>query len=373
MKANIFIFLGTRPEVIKMAPVIKALEKEPWVNFKVISTAQHRELLDQMLEVFDIKVDEDFNIMKPNQKLSELTSELIKKISTFLRNRKPDLVLAQGDTSTVMATAISCYYEKIPFGHVEAGLRSKDLYNPFPEEFNRIVADRLAELNFAPTEKAKQNLINEGIPEEKIFVIGNTVIDALFMIAKKDVSLPEEVESYLEKGYRLMLITFHRRESFGEPMKEVFSAVKKLVKRYKNLIVLYPVHPNPNVKNEAYEILQGIDRVFLTKPLDYVTFVSAMKKSYLILTDSGGIQEEAPALGKPVLVARDVTERPEIIEHGLGKLVGRNEEKIIDEVERLLENNDYYKDIAKGYSPYGDGRASKRIVGIIKKWWIKRT
>jgi len=373
MKANIFIFLGTRPEVIKMAPIIKALEKEPWVNFKIISTAQHRELLDQMLEVFDIKVDEDFNIMKPNQKLSELTSELIKKISTFLKNRKPDLVLAQGDTTTVMATAISCYYEKIPFGHVEAGLRSKDLYNPFPEEFNRIVADRLAELNFAPTEKARQNLINEGIPEEKIFVTGNTVIDALFMIAKKDVSLPEEVESYLEKGYRLMLITFHRRESFGEPMKEVFSAIKKLVKRYKDLVVLYPVHPNSNVKNKAHGILQGIDRVFLTKPLDYVTFVSAMKKSYLILTDSGGIQEEAPALGKPVLVARDVTERPEIIEHGLGKLVGRNEEKIIDEVERLLENNDYYKDIAKGYSPYGDGRASKRIVGIIKKWWIKRT
>jgi len=373
MKAKIFVLLGTRPEVIKMAPVIKALEKEPGVNLKVISTAQHRELLDQMLEVFDVKVDEDFNVMKPNQRLSELTSELISRISSFLRKRRPDLVLAQGDTTTVMATAISCYYEKIPFGHVEAGLRSGDLYNPFPEEFNRIVADRLAELNFAPTEKAKQNLLKEGIPEEKVFVTGNTVIDALFMTAKKDVPLPEEVESYLKKGYRLMLMTFHRRESFGEPMREVFSAVKKIIKHYKDLVVLYPVHPNPNVKEEALESLKNCERIILTKPLDYVTFVSAMKKSYLILTDSGGVQEEAPALGKPVLVARDATERPEIIEHGLGKLVGRKEDAIIGEVGRLLEDEDYYKGMAKGYSPYGDGKASERIVGIIKKWWMKKT
>ncbi|RKX61057.1 MAG: UDP-N-acetylglucosamine 2-epimerase (non-hydrolyzing) [Thermodesulfobacteriota bacterium] len=369
---KIFVFLGTRPEVIKMAPVIKAFEEEPWVDLKVISTAQHRELLDQMLEVFDIKVDEDFNVMKPNQKLSKLTSELIKRISAFLRKGRPDLVLAQGDTTTVMATAISCYYEKIPFGHVEAGLRSKDLYNPFPEEFNRIVADRLAELNFAPTEKARQNLINEGIPEEKIFVTGNTVIDALFMRVEKNVPLPEEVKSYLEKGYKLMLITFHRRESFGEPMREVFSAIKRIVKRYKDLVVLYPVHPNPNVKEEVFESLKNCERIILTKPLDYLTFVSTMKESYLILTDSGGVQEEAPALGKPVLVARDVTERPEIIEHGLGKLVGRNEEKIISEVGRLLEDKDYYKHMAKGYSPYGDGKASKRIVSIIKEWWMKR-
>jgi len=368
---KIFVFLGTRPEVIKMAPVILALKKEPWANLKIILTAQHRELLDQMLAVFDIKADEDFNIMKPDQALPELTAELIKRISDFLRERKPDLVLAQGDTTTVMATAISCFYEKIPFGHVEAGLRSGDLYNPFPEEFNRIVADRLAELNFAPTERARQNLLREGIPEEKIFVTGNTVIDALLMTAKKEVAIPK-VDSYLKNRHKLMLITFHRRESFGKPLNEVLQAVKELTQKRKELIVLYPVHPNPNVREEAYKILQGIERVILAEPLDYISFISAMKKSYIILTDSGGIQEEAPALGKPVLVARDITERPEVIEHGLGKLVGRSKERIISEVEKLLEDEDYYKSMAKGYSPYGDGRASERIVEIIKKWWMEK-
>ena len=371
-KLDIFVFLGTRPEVIKMAPVILRLKSETWVELKVILTAQHRELLDQMLDVFGIKVNEDFNLMRSNQKLPELTAKLIRKISHFLRERKPDLVLVQGDTTTVMATAIACYYEGILFGHVEAGLRSKDLYNPFPEEFNRIVVDRLAELCFAPTEKAKKNLLREGISEEKVFVTGNTVIDALLKVARQDVPLPMGIEEKLRNGYRLLLVTLHRRESFGEPLKEVFSAVAKLVELHPDLIVLYPVHPNPNVKEMAYKFFQGKERIFLIEPLDYLTFVSAMKKSYLILTDSGGVQEEAPALGKPVLVARDATERPEIIEHGLGKLVGRNKERIISEVGRLLEDKEYYRNMAKGYSPYGDGRASKRIVEIIKKWWTKR-
>jgi UDP-N-acetylglucosamine 2-epimerase (non-hydrolysing) len=371
MKPKIFILLGTRPEVIKMAPVILALKKEPWAELRVISTAQHRELLDQMLAVFDIKTDEDFNIMKPNQSLPDLTSELIKRVSDFLRERKPDLVLAQGDTTTVMATAISCFYEKIPFGHVEAGLRSGDLYNPFPEEFNRIVADRLAELNFAPTERARQNLLREGIPEEKIFVTGNTVIDALLMTARREIQIPE-VDPYLRNRIKLMLITFHRRESFGEPLREVLQAVKDLAQRRRELVVLYPVHPNPNVREEAYRVLQGVERVILTEPLDYVSFVSAMKRSFIILTDSGGVQEEAPALGKPVLVARERTERPEVIEHGLGKLVGRSKERIIWEVERLLDDGEYYKSMAKGYSPYGDGRASERVVEIIKRWWMSR-
>jgi UDP-N-acetylglucosamine 2-epimerase (non-hydrolysing) len=370
-KLKIYILLGTRPEVIKMAPVILALKKEPWADLKIVSTAQHRELLDQMLAVFDIRADEDFNIMKPNQSLPDLTSELIKRVSDFLRERKPDLVLAQGDTTTVMATAISCFYEKIPFGHVEAGLRSGDLYNPFPEEFNRIVADRLAELNFAPTERARQNLLREGIPEEKIFVTGNTVIDALLMTARREIQIPE-VDPYLRNGHKLMLITFHRRESFGEPLREVLQAVKELAQRRRELVVLYPVHPNPNVREEAYRVLQGVERVFLTEPLDYVSFVSAMKRSFIILTDSGGVQEEAPALGKPVLVARERTERPEVIEHGLGKLVGRSKERIILEVERLLDDEEYYKSMAKGYSPYGDGRASERVVEIIKRWWMSR-
>jgi len=370
-KPKIFILLGTRPEVIKMAPVILALKKEPWAELRVISTAQHRELLDQMLDVFDIKADEDFNIMKPNQSLPDLTSELIKRVSDFLRERKPDIVLAQGDTTTVMATAISCFYEKIPFGHVEAGLRSGDLYNPFPEEFNRIVADKLAELNFAPTERARQNLLREGIPEEKIFVTGNTVIDALLMTAKKEVAIPK-VDGYLKNRHKLMLITFHRRESFDKPLREVLHAVKELTQKRKELVVLYPVHPNPNVREEAYRVLQGVERVILTEPLDYVSFVSAMKRSFVILTDSGGVQEEAPALGKPVLVARERTERPEVIEHGLGKLVGRSKERIMSEVERLLEDRDYYKSMAKGYSPYGDGRASERVVEIIKRWWMKK-
>jgi len=371
-KANILIFIGTRPEVIKMAPVIQALKEEPWVDLKVISTAQHRELSDQMLSFFKIKIDKDFDIMKPNQRLSELTVLLIREVAKFLRDTRPDLVLAQGDTTTVMVTALCCYYEKVAFGHVEAGLRSGDLYNPFPEEFNRIVADRLAELNFAPTELAKQNLLKEGIQEEKIFVTGNTVIDALWMTTQNEVPLPKEIEGFLKKGYKLMLMTLHRRESFGEPLKEVWSAVKEIVRRHQNLVVLYPVHPNPNVKEKAYEFLKGEERIILSKPLDYLTFVSAMKKSYLILTDSGGVQEEAPALGKPVLVARDTTERPEIIEHGLGKLVGRNKGKIIDEIEKLLEDPSYYQSMAKGYSPYGDGKASERIVKIIREWWTRR-
>jgi len=372
-KVSIFILLGTRPEVIKMAPVIHALKKEPWLDLKVISTAQHRELLDQMLKIFDVEVDEDFNIMKQNQALPELTANLVLRVSSFLKERRPDLVLAQGDTTTVMATALSCYYEKVSFGHVEAGLRSEDLYNPFPEEFNRIVADRLAELNFAPTEKAKTNLLKEGIPEERVFVTGNTVIDALLTAIKKEVPLTNGIESFLNRGYKMLLVTLHRRESFGEPLREVLSALKEIVVRHRDLIILYPVHPNPNVREEAYRILKDTERVILTDPLDYLTFVSAMKKSYLILTDSGGLQEEAPALGKPVLVARDKTERPEIIEHGLGKLVGRGKEKIIDEVSKLLEDKDYYKSMAKGYSPYGDGKASERIVDIIKKWWMRKT
>jgi len=371
-KLKVFIFLGTRPEVIKMAPVISRLKAEPWAEVKVISTAQHRELLDQMLEVFAIAVDEDFNLMKPNQVLSKLTAELIERISDFLAKKRPHLVLAQGDTTTVMATAISCYYEKIPFGHVEAGLRSGDLYSPFPEEFNRIVADRLADLCFAPTEKAKSNLLKEGIPESRIFVTGNTVIDSLLEVAKREVPLPENIDSALQKGKKLLLVTFHRRESFGEPLKEVFSAVARLVDLHKDLLVLYPVHPNPNVKTLAEKFFYGKERVYITEPLDYIQFVSAMKKSYVILTDSGGVQEEAPALSKPVLVARDTTERPEVIEHGLGKLVGRCQEKIVEEVSRLLEDETHYKSMAKGYSPYGDGKASQRIVNIIKKWWEKR-
>lgn len=369
-KLNILCTIGTRPEVIKMAPVILKLREQSWAQVTVLATAQHRELLDQMLEVFGIVPDIDLNIMKNNQNLAELTSSLIERVSDLLRNFKPDLVLAQGDTTTVMATALCCFYEKIPFGHIEAGLRSRDLYNPYPEELNRIIADRVATFNFAPTELAKDNLLKEGVSEETIFVTGNTVIDALMMISKKDITLPDRLESLLGEK-KLILITLHRRESFGEPLKEICSAINELAKIRKDVVFCYPVHPNPNVRDTVFSILKNMENVVLSEPVDYMRFVKLMQKSYLILTDSGGVQEEAPALGKPVIVLRDKTERPEVIQQGLAKLVGRDRKKIVEEVLKLLDDKKEYLTMAKGYSPYGDGRASDRIVGIIYNWWQK--
>lgn len=368
-KPRVLCVIGTRPEAIKMAPVILSLKSCANLEVVVLNTSQHKELLEQTLKIFNIQPDLDLNIMKKNQKLGELTSSLLKKLTKAFKQLKSDLVLAQGDTTTVMTTALTCFYEKIPFGHVEAGLRSYDIYNPYPEEFNRIIADRLASLNFAPTERAKLNLIKEGIPENTIFVTGNTVIDALLYIAKQTYK-PDGLFNLLQQNKKVILVTLHRRESFHEPLFKIFSALKILAKKHsKEFLIIYPVHPNPNVKNPAYKMLGNIPNILLLPPLDYLTFINLLKKSWIVLTDSGGIQEEAPALGKPVLVVRDTTERPEVIEHGLGKLIGRTPEKIISEVENLLYNPEKYQKMAKGYSPYGDGKASKRILKVIKKFF----
>lgn len=370
-RKKILAVIGTRPEVIKMAPVIYELQKRSWADVRIVATEQHKDLLYQMLNVFGIEPDIKLSLMKQNQDLSELTSLAIAKLNEILKQEKPDIVLAQGDTTTVMATAMVSFYHKIPFGHIEAGLRSGDLQNPFPEEFNRIVADRVATFNFAPTERAKQNLIREGVDPKTIFVTGNTVIDALFYILQKRTSeFPKEYTN-LVNGKKILLVTLHRRESFGKPLREICEALKSIAHLREDVTVIYPVHPNPNVRKVAFEVLSNIPNVYLIEPLDYLRFVHLLKKAYIVITDSGGIQEEAPALGKPVLVVRDRTERVEAEEHGVVKVIGRKKEKIVNETLELLDNPKEYKKIAKGYSPYGDGKAAKRIVDIIEKYLFK--
>ena len=355
--------VGTRPEAIKMAPVIRALKAETWADVRVLATAQHRQMLDQVLDAFDIVPDIDLDIMLPSQSLPELTSRLLVKMDAVLADERPDIVLIQGDTTTVMATAMAAYYRHIRVGHVEAGLRTGDLYNPFPEEMNRIVAGRLSRWHFAPTSGARENLIGEWLDPSTVHVTGNTVIDALLEVASKDLPLPADV---LENK-RLILVTAHRRENFGKPFREICHGIRELADRRQDVHVLYPVHPNPNVAGPAYEILSGHERITLCAPMDYLPFVSAMKRAYLILTDSGGVQEEAPALGKPVLVMRTETERPEAIWAGVVKLVGPDREAIVAEATRLLSDADAYASMAKGVSPYGDGHAAARIAAILKQ------
>jgi UDP-N-acetylglucosamine 2-epimerase (non-hydrolysing) len=350
--------IGTRPEAVKVAPVILAMRKVPAFEVRVIATAQHREMLDQVLDVFGIVPDVDLNIMQPDQTLAGLTSRLLSQLDVVLEKEGPQVVVAQGDTTTVMVTALACFYRRIPFCHIEAGLRSNDLQNPFPEELNRIVASRLATLHFAPTEIARQNLLREHVSQEKILVTGNTVIDALLAATAKDISL---AEYGLDSKRRLILVTAHRRENFGAPMREIFSAMREIVDMHPDVEILYPVHPNPNVAAPANEILSGHPRIRLIAPMPYGKFCAAMKKSYLVLTDSGGVQEEAPALGKPVLVLRDVTERPEAVDAGVTKLVGTKKSRITDEVTALLTNGRAYEAMARGVSPYGDGHAAERI------------
>ena len=368
-KKKILAIIGTRPEVIKMAPVIYELQKRPWTDIKIVATEQHKDLLYQMMEVFKLDPDIKLSLMKENQNLSELTSSAITKLSEVLTNEKPDLVLAQGDTTTVMAAAMVSFYKKIPFGHIEAGLRSGDLHNPFPEEFNRIVADRIATFNFAPTEKAKQNLLKEGVNPRTIFVTGNTVIDALFYILKtQNLNLPEFLQGI--NGRKLVLVTLHRRESFGKPLRQICEALKEIALTRKDITIVYPVHPNPNVRQVVFEVLSDIPNILLVEPLDYLKFITLLKESYLVITDSGGIQEEAPALGKPVLVVRERTERVEAEEHGVVKVIGREKQRIISETITLLDSEQEYKKIAKGYSPYGDGKAAERIVNIIEEYFF---
>ncbi|MHC8349715.1 non-hydrolyzing UDP-N-acetylglucosamine 2-epimerase [Pseudomonas sp. RT4P38] len=363
MKMKIICTVGTRPEAIKMAPVILALKQQPWAEVRVLATAQHRHMLDQVLNFFGIVPDIDLNIMRPNQTLTALTARLLLELDDVLLAEKPDVVLAQGDTTTVMAMSLACFYHRIAFGHVEAGLRTWDMQNPFPEEANRVLAGRLTRWHFAPTESSKSNLMREGIAERDITVTGNTVIDALLMTASKDLTLDIE----LDDSKRLILVTSHRRENFGEPFKGICRALKALAERNSDVQILYPVHPNPNVKDVAYEILGNTPNIILCEPLDYAPFIAAMKKSYLIISDSGGVQEEAPALGKPVLVLRDETERPEAVEMGVVKLVGPNHDRILEEAQTLLDSQDAYKAMARGVSPYGDGRGAERIVAVLKE------
>ena len=360
---NIICIIGTRPEAIKMAPVILTLKEEPWVNLRVLATAQHRHMLDQVNDFFGINPDFDLNIMRPNQALTALTGRLLLELDSVLHTEKPDAVLVQGDTTTVMTVALACFYHRIPIGHVEAGLRTWDIQNPFPEEANRVIAGKLARWHFAPTEVSRQNLLKEGVPDKDIIVTGNTVIDALLMTAANDLTL----DVPLDPAKRLVLVTSHRRENFGEPFRNICRALRTLAQNNPELQFLYPVHPNPNVKDVAYEFLGELPNFQLCEPLDYAPFIAAMKRAYIILTDSGGVQEEAPALGKPVLVLRDETERPEAVDQGVVKLVGPNYESIVKEAQRLLDDDDAYRSMARGVSPYGDGRAAERIVKVLRE------
>ena len=360
---TVLAVVGTRPEAIKMAPVIQALARTQWARVRVLATAQHRQMLDQVLEVFGIVPDVDLDIMRPDQSLPELTARLLGRLDAVLAAEAPDAVLVQGDTTTVMTAALAAFYRRIPFGHVEAGLRTGDLANPFPEEMNRVVAGRLARWHFAPTARARANLLAEGLRGEDVHVTGNTVIDALLEVAGRDLELPIPIPA----ERRLVLVTAHRRENFGAPFREVLAAVRELAERHPDVHVLYPVHPNPNVEGPAYELLAGHPRITLVAPLDYLPFVAAMKRAYLVLTDSGGVQEEAPALGKPVLVMRRETERPEAVEQGVVRLVGPDRAAIVREAGRLLTDPEAYRAMARGVSPYGDGHAAARIVAVLER------
>ncbi|MDI1276639.1 non-hydrolyzing UDP-N-acetylglucosamine 2-epimerase [Methylobacter sp.] len=362
-KKKVLCVMGTRPEAIKMAPVIRALKQQPWAEVRVLATAQHRHMLDQVLSFFDIEPDIDLNIMRPNQALTALTARLLLELDDVLLSEKPDVVLAQGDTTTVMTAALACFYHRIPFGHVEAGLRTWDMQNPFPEEANRVIAGRLARWHFAPTDSSRQNLLREGMSDADIVVTGNTVIDALLMTASKEL----ELGISLDNTKRLVLVTSHRRENFGEPFRNICRALKMLSERNPDIQILYPVHPNPNVRDVAHEILSDCSNIILCEPLDYAPFIAAMKRAYLIISDSGGVQEEAPALGKPVLVLREETERPEAVEMGVVKLVGPNYQRIVAEAQHLLDDSSAYAEMARGISPYGDGKAAERIVNVLRE------
>lgn len=361
---------GTRPEAIKMAPVVHALNNAVGIESKVCVTAQHRGMLDQVLGFFSITPDYDLDIMEAGQTLAGVTARILTELTKVLEIEKPDLVLVHGDTNTTLSASLASFYQKIPVGHVEAGLRTGNIYSPWPEEANRKLTGSLASFHFAPTEKAKNNLLIENVDEKNIYVTGNTVIDGLFLATnklKQDENLLEALHqqfAYLNSAKKLILVTGHRRENFGGGFESICDALGVLSKRG-DCEILYPVHLNPNVKNIVHESLKGKDNIYLIEPQDYPTFVYLMERSHIILTDSGGIQEEAPSLGKPVLVMRDTTERPEAVDAGTVKLVGTDKNKIITEVINLLESDSAYYDMSQAHNPYGDGTASKMIKDII--------
>ena len=380
---KIMLVFGTRPEAIKMAPLVKEFQKHP-EEFQTIVcvTGQHREMLDQVLSIFDIKPDYDLNIMKQGQDLYDVTARVLTGMRDVLREARPDVVLVHGDTTTSTAAALAAFYQQIPVGHVEAGLRTHNIYSPWPEEMNRQITGRIATYDFAPTPLSRQNLLQEDVDESKITVTGNTVIDALYWVVDKMKKTPElnaelaeilRISGYdvsrLKDGKKLVLITGHRRENFGDGFINMCNAIKDLNKKYPDVDFVYPMHLNPNVRKPIHEVfgenLEGLGNMFFIEPLEYLPFVYLMEKSNIVLTDSGGIQEEAPGLGKPVLVMRDTTERPEALEAGTVKLVGTNHDKIVDEVSKLLDDVEYYDKMSKAVNPYGDGLACGRIINFL--------
>ena len=363
MKKVMLVF-GTRPEAIKMCPLVNELKKRKELQTVVCVTGQHRQMLDMVLEAFDVTPDYDLSIMKDKQTLFDVTTNILNRIKEVLEKEKPDVVLVHGDTSTTFVTALACFYLQIPVGHVEAGLRTYNIYSPYPEEFNRQAVSIISKFNFAPTELSKQNLLKEGKDPNSIYVTGNTAIDALKTTVRENYTHPE-----LEwaKGSRLIMITAHRRETLGEPMRHMFKAIRRVMDEHPDVKAIYPIHMNPVVREIADEFLGGDDRIHIIEPLDVLDFHNFLSRSYLILTDSGGIQEEAPSLGKPVLVMRDTTERPEGIAAGTLKLVGTEEETIYNEFSRLLSDKEEYETMSKASNPYGDGHACERIADVLCK------
>lgn len=370
MKKVLLVF-GTRPEAIKMAPLVKKLGEDSHFEVKVCVTAQHREMLDQVLELFEISPDYDLDLMRPSQTLNDMTSHILLKLKPVLESFKPDIVLVHGDTATTFATTLAAYYEKIPVGHVEAGLRTGDIYSPWPEEGNRRLTGALAKYHFAPTETSKENLLKENIDYQSISVTGNTVIDALLIIKNKidtDTVLNTTLANqfpFLDDSRKLILVTGHRRESFGDGFERICKALAIIAKDHPNTQILYPMHLNPNVREPVNRILAGIENVYLIEPQKYLPFIYLMTKSHIILTDSGGIQEEAPSLGKPVLVMRDTTERPEAVKAGTVKLVGTDTDVIVNSLNSLLTNESAYKEMSFAHNPYGDGEACQRILTVL--------
>jgi len=362
-RLRVLSIFGTRPEAVKMAPVIRRLASEPRVESVVCVTAQHREMLDQVLNLFSIRPDFDLDLMRPDQPLADLTAVLFTGLDPVLREARPDWVLIQGDTTSAMAASLLAYYHRARVGHVEAGLRTGDKWQPFPEEINRRVAGAIADLHFAPTDWARQNLLHEGVPPERVIVTGNPVIDALRDVAARPYDVNRGPLAAIPWERRVILVTAHRRENFGRPLEDIFTALRTLTETYpKDIHLVYPVHLNPNVRGPAHRLLGNLPNVSLIEPLDYLPMVHLMKRAYLVLTDSGGLQEEAPALGTPVLVLREVTERPEAIEAGTARLVGTDPARILSETRRLLDDPAARQAMAHAANPYGDGHAAERIV-----------
>ncbi|HEQ1859688.1 TPA: non-hydrolyzing UDP-N-acetylglucosamine 2-epimerase [Providencia alcalifaciens] len=374
---KVLTVFGTRPEAIKMAPLVHALADDADFEAKVCVTAQHREMLDQVLNLFEITPDYDLNIMKPGQDLTDITCRILEGLKAVFADFQPDVVLVHGDTATTMATSLAAFYHRIPVGHVEAGLRTGNLYSPWPEEGNRKIAGHLAQYHFAPTENSRQNLLNESIPDSHIFVTGNTVIDALLWVKEKVMGnqnmMAELAGNYpfIDPNKKMLLVTGHRRESFGGGFERICHALADIAQAHPDVQVVYPVHLNPNVSEPVKRILHGIDNIILISPQEYLPFVYLMNHAYLILTDSGGIQEEAPSLGKPVLVMRDTTERPEAVDAGTVRLVGTDTQTIVNEVNRLLTDEAEYHEMSRAHNPYGDGHACQRILAALKSNQVK--